>query len=154
MYVDNRPELREVHLGESPVAQDAGIIDQNVDSRPSLQRLRDHRLHRIEIGHRRGDRQRLATGVADFLCHLFGGYLGKVVDDDLRAARSQQQRMLAAEPGPCPGDDCHPSRKIDHFLSALITRPAISGSIPHGSTISGGQACTTPPSTVSTSPTT
>jgi hypothetical protein len=42
--VEDEAEVGELHLGEALVAQDAGVVDEDVDAAPFGERCRDHRL--------------------------------------------------------------------------------------------------------------
>ena len=112
--VDDEPEVVELHLGEALVAQDAGVVDEDVDPAPLGQRRVDHRLHGAEVGDRGAVGDRLAAGGADLLGDGVGGgrraaaaveRAAQVVDDDRRAARRQRQRVLAAEAAAGAGHD-------------------------------------------------
>ena len=40
MHVEHEAEIGERHLGEPLVAQDAGVVDEDVDPAPGVERLR------------------------------------------------------------------------------------------------------------------
>ena len=92
VHVDDQPEIGKVHLGECLVAQDAGIVDQDVDLAPARDGLVDHRLDGIEVGDRRGDGDRRAAGRLDLVRDSVGRSLAEVIDDDTRAAASRAAR--------------------------------------------------------------
>ena len=95
-------EVRHVHLGERLVAQHARVVDQNVDPPPVLFRARRHRQGLLEIPDvRRVGHGGSARG-ADLLDDREGALrrravAAEIVDDDLRAARGEPQRVTAAE---------------------------------------------------------
>src|SRR5690606_27499965 len=59
---------------------------------------------------------RLAPCRNDLVDHLLRRFGVHVVDDDLRAASSQEQGMLASEARTSARDDCHPPSQIDHAM--------------------------------------
>jgi hypothetical protein len=103
-------EVVERHLREALVAQDAGVVDQDVN------RLVDHGLHRRRVGHRRTTGHRLAAGDADFLDHRERGgrraaiaveRAAQVVHHHPGATRRQRQRMQTPQPATSTGDHGH-----------------------------------------------
>jgi hypothetical protein len=62
VHVHHQPEILQRHLGEALVAQDAGVVDQDVDPAPGVHGLLHHGLHGRKVGDRRAVGQRLATG--------------------------------------------------------------------------------------------
>ena len=51
MNVDDELEINWVHFGETLVAQNAGIVDQDVDPAPIAFRFGDHFGHLCELGY-------------------------------------------------------------------------------------------------------
>jgi hypothetical protein len=70
--LDDRPEILDAHLGKAAVAQDPGIVDQDVDPAPALLRGRDHRFDLLRIGDAGAVRDSLAARRLDLLDHLAG----------------------------------------------------------------------------------
>ena len=100
MNIDDSLEVRQRHLGEAGVPQDAGVVDQDVDPAPSLNGGLDHMLHLAGVGDVRPVGDRLTARGDD----LVGDFLGRrrgmaravdgaaeIVDDDLRATPGQGQ---------------------------------------------------------------
>ncbi len=110
--VDDETEVGEVHLGEAPVAQDAGVVDEDVDPAPFLERRPDHLLHRVRVGHRRAAGDRLAAGGADLLgdgvrrgrrrAAVAVDHAAEIVDHHRRATRRECERVPATESPPAP----------------------------------------------------
>ena len=113
--VDDGVEQLRRHVVERLVAQDAGVVDDDVDPSEGVDGRLDDGLATLGRGHAAGVGDRDAAEVVD----LLGGGLGRplaaalaadrraqVVDDDLGAARRQQERVLAAEAPAGAGDDC------------------------------------------------
>ena len=107
MDVDHQPEIVEAHLGEALVAQDAGIVDEDVDAAPVVQRAADHR------GDAASSVTDAANGDRDPACRVdlrrdgVGRLARQVVDDDPRALAREEQRVLAAEAAARARDDRH-----------------------------------------------
>ena len=105
------------HLLERRVAEDAGVVDDDVDALPRVERALDDLravLDRVVVG------DGLAARGLDLLDDLVGrgGRLAaarvaaaEVVDDDLRAARREEQRVRAAEAVAGARDDGDASSK-------------------------------------------
>ncbi|MNT41603.1 hypothetical protein D3C72_1779670 [compost metagenome] len=104
MHVDDRIEIVGAHLGEGLVAQDARIVDQDVDAPPDVHRARRHGLHGGAVA----DVASVGDGVAARGPDLARDRLGRapeVVDHDPAAARRQSQCMAAAQPLTRAGHD-------------------------------------------------
>lgn len=104
------------HREDHPVAQDARVVDQDVELSVRL----DGQFHQgaglLVVGHVAEVRDRPATGRPDLLGDLLGGRGGRlagavaarlpvVVDDDGRAEPRQFQRFGAPEAATGAGDD-------------------------------------------------
>ena len=101
------------HLLERDIAQDAGVVDQDVELAPRVDRGLDDLIAVLD-GVVVGDR--LAAFLFDLGDDLVGRRRGlafageaaaEVVDDDLRASRREQQRVRAAEAAAGAGHDCY-----------------------------------------------
>ena len=110
VHVHHQPEVVQRHFGKTLVAQDAGVVDQDVDLAPGAQRLVDHRLHCRRIGHRRAIGQRLTACGNDLVHHRLSA--AQVVDQHLGAARSQAQCMHAAQAAAGAGDDGYTASEV------------------------------------------
>ncbi|GGB41699.1 hypothetical protein GCM10011380_33980 [Sphingomonas metalli] len=105
MDVHHLAELRHRHLGEAFVAQDTGIVDEDVDPAPARQRRRNHGRNARLVGHRAGRDHRFAAALAD-LGHDGGGTVGRdVVDDEAGALSGEEQGVRATQSGAGAGDD-------------------------------------------------
>ncbi len=106
--------VRPAHLVEDDVAQDAGIVDQDVDTAEGFERA----LHDGVGILRLGDRQRRGDGFAAGRLDRRHGVLRRagvgagaiepgadVADHDARAFGGEQQRDAAADTAPGAGDD-------------------------------------------------
>ena len=106
MNLDDRIPLVLGHVGHHAIAQNAGIVDQNVELAELVDSLVDHALRPVPTADVVAVHNRLATFgndfVGDLLCQrriaAAAIDLGtNVVDDDLGAVPRQHQGMLAAE---------------------------------------------------------
>src|SRR5215510_5986689 len=137
MHLDHRVPFLLVHVGEHAVAEDAGIVDENVELAEAIDRLLDHRLGPPSVADimRIGDR--LAAGLLDGVRHLAcrRGIAASavdagtdVVDNDLRSMRREQQRMLASKSPSGSRDDGYPTfTQATHavLLAANACRAAV-----------------------------
>ena len=124
MHVEHRLEVVQLHLGEGLVAQNAGVVDQDVHPAPSRHGIVHHALGAGPIAHRPAVGDGLPAGRLDFPNNAFGG-LGtaagavhgptEVIDHHLAAPLGQLQRMAAAKPPAGAGDDGDSSvKRIGH----------------------------------------
>ena len=125
MNAQHQFELGELHFGESLVAQDAGVVDENVDASPARLRGLDHRGDLRGIGDIGAIGDGDAAGRLDFARHLERGLrrlavAAEIVDDDLGAARGQAQSVTAAEAAAGAGDDGDPSVEPYRHLAAAL----------------------------------
>ena len=118
MDLDDLPEIVEAHLREALVAQDAGIVDEDVDPVPQPGDDCDHRPHAGLVGHQAGMASASPPSAAISAGDQLGRFLRQVVDDHPRTLRGKVERMGAAEPAARPGDDRNTSLKPH-----LITPP-------------------------------
>ena len=103
------------HVDDHPVAQDAGVVDEDVEVAERLDRRVDQPLGALPVGDVVAVDDRLAAqvalisattcwaGVASPPVAVVGA--AEVVDDDLGALRGEQQRVLAADAASRSGDD-------------------------------------------------
>ena len=114
---DDGAEIGHVHLGEALVAQDAGIVDQDVDAAIFGFGFGDHGFDLIKIGDAGPVRQRGAARAADFRDDRGGGVAmagavaraAEIVDHHLGAAAGELERISAAEAAAGAGDDRGPA---------------------------------------------
>ncbi len=114
MDVDDRIEQVGGQVVKGLVAEDAGVVDDDVDAVEGVERGLYHRFatsggrNAVAVG------DRLAAEVADFpgdrLCRSGVGALAvdrtaEIVDHHARAARGQQQGVLPAQPSAGAGHD-------------------------------------------------
>ena len=90
---------------EHAIAEDAGVVDDDVHVAEGPDRGIDDALGGIHPGDvvRVGDR--LATALADLARHGHRGLVADVVDDDIRALGSEGERVDAPEAAAGSGDD-------------------------------------------------
>ena len=114
VHLDDGLEGFHAHFVEDHVAQNAGIVDDAVEPAEMVGRRLDDPAggngfrHRLEVG------DRGAAALLDFLDHFLGGCGARsravggpagIVDHDLGARGSADQRDLAADAAACAGDD-------------------------------------------------
>ena len=118
-----------VHVVERLVAQDAGVVDDDVDRAEGVDRGLDDRLAALGRGDRVGVGDGLAAGVLDLVDDELGGALvaaravdgaTEVVDHDQRAARGEHQRVLPSETTTGAGDDRYLA--VESEIGAVIDR--------------------------------
>src|SRR5690606_10225227 len=94
--------------------EDAGVVHEDVEAAPGIERLLDHPLARLERGNAVVVRDGLATHLLDFFDNLFGGAgvgtfaargTTNVVDDDAGTFLGEQQGFAAANAAPGAGDN-------------------------------------------------
>ena len=116
MDVHDEAEIVQLHLGEGLVAQDAGVVDQDVDPAPFRHRRPDHGLDSGEIGDRGGIGHGLAAGGHDFGHDGLGRGRGsartiasapQIIDDHLCAAFGQGEGVFTPQPAAGPRHDRH-----------------------------------------------
>ncbi|MNS91423.1 hypothetical protein D3C72_1255150 [compost metagenome] len=123
--VHHQAEIGQIHLGERLVAQDAGVVHQDVDPAPAGHDLGDHGVDRRSVGDgsgvghglaarrrdlsndglsRRGRFARAVTGAAQVVDHHLGAprRQGQGVFAAQAAARARHDRHLAVEPNAHP----------------------------------------------------
>ena len=113
MDADHEFEIGGLHLREGLVAQDAGVVDEDVDAAPSLFGAGNHLDHLIIFGDVAAVRHRLAASRADFLDHgerrvgMARAVTGaaEIVDDDLGATLGEFEGVMATEAAAGSGDD-------------------------------------------------
>src|SRR5690606_29972380 len=112
--LDDEVPLLLGHVGEHAVAEDAGVVDEDVETAEGLDRLVDHALGGFPVADVGAVDDGLAPHAPDLLDDLTGGagaatgavHLGtEVVDDDLRSLSGHHQRVLAADAPTGTGDD-------------------------------------------------
>ena len=95
------------HVEDRRVAQEAGVVDEDVEIAQGVERGLDHRLRVVPIGDVAEVRHGLAALLADLLHHRARGRFvaaaavaarPEIVDDDARALARERQRLDAAEP--------------------------------------------------------
>ena len=118
VHLDHGIPLALVHVGEHAVAQDAGVVDEDVEPAEMRDRRVDHRLGALPAADVLAVGDRLAAGLLDRGDDLAGGrgVLARavhpgadVVDHHLGAVRRQQQGMLAADAASRTRDDRNPT---------------------------------------------
>ena len=114
--VEDRVDQVGAHVVERLVAQDAGIVDDDVDRAERVDGGLDDRLATLWGSDRVGVGDCFASGGLDLVHHELGGALvrartvdraAEVVDDDERTACRHHQRVLPAEAATRTSDDGH-----------------------------------------------
>ena len=119
MDVDHLAELGDRHLGEALVAQDAGVVDEDVDASPVRHRTGDHLGDPRLVGHRSGKTDRLAAGRRNLAGNGFGSTWVHVVDNDFRTEPRQHQGMRPTKPAAGAGNDRDTPSQDHSTLSGL-----------------------------------
>src|SRR5699024_8079421 len=118
-----------LHLGEGLVAQDPGVVDEDVDPAPRVDDAGDHLLHGRLVGDVASVDHGLATGGGDLVDDQLGGGGGpalavdvsaEVVYDDLGSALCQCEGVGAAEATPGAGDDRDAVGEVDRGHGELL----------------------------------
>ena len=132
MHVDDRSPEVGGHVVERLVAQDAGVVDHDVDPAEGVERALHDRRPALDGGDRVGVGDRLATGRLDLVDDPFGSTLvaagavdrpTEIVHDDQRPTSGHHQGVLTAEAA---------SRTRDDRYLAVETK-----SIRHGPNVTG-----------------
>ena len=115
VHPDHRVPLLLGGVDEHPVADEAGVVDQDVEPAEGVDRLLHHRRGLREVGHVGAVGDRPATGRLDRGDDLVGRRLARalagrqrdavVVDHDRRAVRRELERVRAADAATRAGDD-------------------------------------------------
>ena len=111
------------HLGEAPVAQNACVVDEDVDTAPSSHCTGDHFADPRLIGHGSGKSDRLAAGLSDLARNLLGSAGIHVVDKDFRAQSGQHQSMGSTQPAAGAGNDRNTPPQHRSGLFGLAVHP-------------------------------
>ena len=115
VHADHRVPVLLAHVEDHPVAQDAGVVDDDVELAEGVEGALDDALGALEVGDALAVGDGLAAHLLDLVDHLLGravvGAAGavevraEVVDDDLGAVLGHQQRLFAADAAARAGDD-------------------------------------------------
>ena len=108
VHVDDEVPLLLGHRHEHAVAQDPGVVDQDVEATEGAHRGLDQGAATLPVGDVVVGRDGLAPAGADLRGRLLG-HLPEVVDDDLGALVGEEERMLPPQPATCTGDDRDPT---------------------------------------------
>jgi hypothetical protein len=114
MNVQDQLKILIRHFFQGSAANDSGVVNQDVDPAPGIQRRSDNRFATLRRGYRLGARDRLATrcfdrphdffrgtGIVAFTLEAGSG----IIDNDFGAPGGEQQGIGAAEPTATAGDD-------------------------------------------------
>ncbi len=116
VHVDHGIPVGLLHVEDHAVAEDAGVVDEDVEPAELVDGLFDHPSGLVEVGDIGPVDDRFAAGRADLVDDAPGrshiatrsvDITPEIVDDDLGAPGSQQQSVLAPDTPPRSGDDCH-----------------------------------------------
>jgi hypothetical protein len=105
------------HVEEHPVAQEAGVVHEDVEPAPLLEAAPDHGERVVPIGDVAAVGHRVATRSADLVDHRVGRARltltrerePEVVHHDLHALPRQRERVRPTEAAPRAGDERDPS---------------------------------------------
>jgi hypothetical protein len=112
--LDHRVPLRLAHGEQHAVAEDAGVVHDDVEAAEDVDGLADDALAALPRADVVGVGDCRATGGDDLIDHLLGRAgvataavpgAAEVVDDHVGAVSRQHQCVLAAEAAAGPGDD-------------------------------------------------
>ncbi|GAA4539006.1 hypothetical protein GCM10023175_09730 [Pseudonocardia xishanensis] len=153
MDVQHEAEVVEGRLGEGPVAEDPGVVDQNVDATPAVECSRDHGVDPGGVGDVGRVGQSVAACCGDLRCDALGrGAIraeavhgaADVVDHDACAAGGEGVGVGPAEASARPGDDGDPPGEVEGLeLFSVVGSTTWSGR-PGVGTRSGWGACGSP----------
>ncbi len=123
VHVQHQPEIFQGALGETLVTQDAGVVDQDIDPAPLVHGLLDHGLDLV-VGDIGAVGDGLATGCTNLGDHIvgvlqFAARVRKIVNQYFRAAFGECQRVAAAEPAACAGNDGYLAIHSDSHIYSL-----------------------------------
>jgi hypothetical protein len=123
VHLDDRVPLLLGHREQHAVTEDAGVVDQHVQTAERVDRLGDEALGPVPRADVIGVRRGLATEGLDLVHDLLRGAgiaaaavacATEVVHDDLPALGSEHHRVLATDASTGARDDAHPA--FDHSL--------------------------------------
>jgi hypothetical protein len=106
MNVQDSFEILVRHLIEGSAANDACIVDENIDPAVTIQRRLDHRFAALGCRNRLGACDGIAPRYPDLLDHLFcGSGIGslpvhtdaRVIDNDLRSPRREKLGIATSQ---------------------------------------------------------
>ena len=135
MDTHDRLEIGHLHLGEAFIAQDAGIVDEDMNAAPGVLGLRDHFHHLVIFGDIAAVRHGGAARRLDFLddferCVRMAGAVARaaeIVDHDLRTALCQFDRIGAAQAPARPRHDRHLA--FERNRHELVSRENLPGAL-------------------------
>src|SRR4051812_4105313 len=113
VHAHDRIEVVRIHVPDHAVAHDAGVVHEDVEPAPRVDRLLHHLPGRVVVGHVGVVGDRLAAPLLDDLdCEvgvaaraLTAHRSPDVVDDDLGALLGQLHRVAPPDAVPGSGDD-------------------------------------------------
>ncbi len=135
MHAHHVLEILDGHFQERAIAQDAGVVDQDVERTKVV----DSALHHAPSGFGIGDiaevRHRFPSGRANLFCHLLGGSGrssapirrgAQIVHHHFSSARRQHHGVAPSHAIACTGNQSHPTIESNHVLCRMITEQAAS----------------------------
>jgi hypothetical protein len=128
VHVHEARVVAPVHLQkrvELHVAEDRGVVDQEVDAAERLHGALGHRQRRLGRADVDLDRERLGAGLADLLRDALAVVLLDLGDHHARALRCESLRVGLADPAARAGHDRHLARDSIqlHFAYSLLRPP-------------------------------
>ena len=113
MHAHNRVPVLFRHVEDHPVAQDTGVVHDDVELAEGIAGALDDAFGRLEVGDAVAVGDGLATGLLDVVDDLLSRTLtragtvemcAEIVDDDLGAVLGHQQSLFAADAAAGSGD--------------------------------------------------
>ena len=117
MHVKHQTKIAQCHFAEAFVAQNARVVNQNIDAAPRVNRSSNHGGNGDFISHRSVIGNSRSTCGTYLIDHPIGGGQrsiasprcgeAKIIDYDFRATRGECERVLSAEAAASAGNNGH-----------------------------------------------
>ena len=138
VHTNHRVPLLLAHVGEHPVAQKSGVVDQNIQTAKGIDGGVDQVLGTVPVGDIITIGDGFATGSLDLLDHFLSGAGASrsiqahtdVIDDHPGAFGRERQRVRTSDAPACTGNDDDPTvEQTWHvlFLFAVLIAVDIGG---------------------------
>jgi hypothetical protein len=109
-------------MGRRGGALGARVVERQIEPPEVHHAPRDHRGHRLVVGHVGRHEQRGAALVGDLRGDLFAAVEVLIGDDDRRSRLGQRERRGAADPRAAARDDRDLPEKLVHLISPRRNR--------------------------------
>ncbi|CAB4816479.1 unannotated protein [freshwater metagenome] len=116
MHLDDGVPLEFGHREQHAVAQDASVVDDDIEATETVDRLLHHRLSALEAADVAGVGDGFTSSSDDLVGDVLRGASvaahtiaagAEIVDDHLGAMMRQEEGVFAANATACAGDDAH-----------------------------------------------